>query len=425
MKKSRFNLIVPYRNGRTIIFNTRSGGIGLFDNEFMDRYESGFMSDSEKEALARRGMLVNPCKDELSEVNADRLEGIVARGVKEYRIWTTSACNARCFYCFEKGIRAMSMSEETACKVAEVIEESIEDGDQLFVEWFGGEPLCNMGVIDYLTRRLDAICDEHHVTYHASMVTNGSLVTPEVAHKIAHEWHVEKIQVTLDGYATEYEAIKDYKNPKIHNFLAVVRGIHHLLDNGVRVSMRMNYTTDNYGSLSELVDYLHHEFEGEKGIHYYAYPIWSSLNAADADAFVSDTRADENLIKLFDKMLKYGMEDPRSLVRLRYRKHQCGACRIGSYTILPDGRVAKCSEAFSHPIGDIWSGVTDYKTQGIWTDGAVDDKCLECVYLPICQGGCKASKCAGMEQCFAYKPIYPQLISWYMDYLVEKKREMA
>ena len=64
MKKSRFNLIVPYRNGRTIIFNTRSGGIGLFDNEFMDRYESGFMSDSEKEALARRGMLVNPCKDE-------------------------------------------------------------------------------------------------------------------------------------------------------------------------------------------------------------------------------------------------------------------------------------------------------------------------------------------------------------------------
>ena len=423
MKKSRFNLIVPYKDSKTIIFNTRSGGIGLFDKEFMNRYESGTMSVEEKKALAHRGMLVHPCKDELSEVNADRLEGIVARGVKEYRIWTTSACNARCFYCFEKGIRAEAMSEETANRVADVIEESLEDGDQLYVEWFGGEPLCNMGVIDCLTRRLDAICSERHANYHASMVTNGSLVTQEVAHKIAFEWHVEKIQVTLDGYTMQYEAIKNYKDPESHNFRAVVSGIQHLLDAGVRVSLRMNYTTDNYASLSELIDFLHCEFGGAKGIHYYAYPIWGSLNAADPNAFVSDTKADENLINLFDKMLEYDMEDPRSLVRLRYRRHQCGACRLGSFTILPDGLITKCSEAFSHPIGDIWGGVADYKTQSIWTDGTVDGMCYECVYLPICQGGCKASKCAGMEQCFAYKPIYPRLISWYMDYLIEKKRE--
>ena len=36
------------------------------------------------------------------------------RGITDYIIFTTTDCNARCFYCYEKNIPRISMTEETA-----------------------------------------------------------------------------------------------------------------------------------------------------------------------------------------------------------------------------------------------------------------------------------------------------------------------
>ena len=44
-----------------------------------------------------------------------------AKAITGYTILTTTGCNARCFYCFEKGTKPVTMTAETADKVARYI----------------------------------------------------------------------------------------------------------------------------------------------------------------------------------------------------------------------------------------------------------------------------------------------------------------
>ena len=44
-----------------------------------------------------------------------------AKAIDYYRILTTTGCNARCFYCYEKGTKPVTMTAETASKVVDYI----------------------------------------------------------------------------------------------------------------------------------------------------------------------------------------------------------------------------------------------------------------------------------------------------------------
>ena len=43
------------------------------------------------------------------------------QSITQYTILTTTGCNARCFYCFEKGMKRVTMTAETASKVVRYI----------------------------------------------------------------------------------------------------------------------------------------------------------------------------------------------------------------------------------------------------------------------------------------------------------------
>ena len=59
--------------------------------------------------------------------------------IDRFWILTTTACNARCFYCHEAGIPHMSMSLETADDILYYI---LKHGtSDIHIMWYGGEPL--------------------------------------------------------------------------------------------------------------------------------------------------------------------------------------------------------------------------------------------------------------------------------------------
>ena len=63
--------------------------------------------------------------------------------INKYIILPTTGCNARCFYCFEKGTKPVTMTAETASKVVRYI--VAHRGDKkVELRWFGGEPLVNV-----------------------------------------------------------------------------------------------------------------------------------------------------------------------------------------------------------------------------------------------------------------------------------------
>ena len=94
-----------------------------------------------------------------------------------YTIFTTTACNARCFYCYEKDDPKKPMSEKTALDVSEFIAKnynktkesnggSVQD---VTLSWFGGEPLFRKKCINIICERLK----ESGIPYRSSMISNG------------------------------------------------------------------------------------------------------------------------------------------------------------------------------------------------------------------------------------------------------------
>ena len=101
---------------------------------------------------------------------------------------------------------------------------------------------------------------------------------------------------------------------------------------------------------------------------------------------------------------------------MNYKKYQCRPCSKNSLAILPNGDFIKCSDCYKQIIGNVWEGITNKNIFEFWTDCEVDKKCKDCIYLPICQGGCKASNFTRKPQCFAYKPILSDILKWYINY---------
>jgi len=58
--------------------------------------------------------------------------------ITSYTIFTTTDCNARCFYCYEMGRSRIPMSAETAHKAAAYIAAHC-GGEKVHLHWFGGE----------------------------------------------------------------------------------------------------------------------------------------------------------------------------------------------------------------------------------------------------------------------------------------------
>ena len=267
VKKSKYNLFVPYGE-RTIVYNMMSGSIGTFDRSTMKRYETNTLLDNEIEYLLKKQILVNREYDEKAKINQDRINSISKPNLKNFRIWPTSSCNARCYYCFEKGIPFVSMSKEVADASVKFIERNIKEGECFNVEWFGGEPLLGINVIDYIVRQVDELCRKKNCKVRYTMISNGSLIDCAVAEQIKN-WDIKSIQITLDGYEEDYNRVKDYINPERYNFEAVIEGISLLNDKDIFVGIRMNYDVVNYSSLKKLIAYLHKRFTGKKGIKYY------------------------------------------------------------------------------------------------------------------------------------------------------------
>lgn len=417
--KSAFNFFVPNKDSKTIVFNSLSGQIGLLDEETMLRWNTDTLTDTEMKELLKRGVLVDDTFDETAKIRSDRNQWILQNKYKFYRIWTTSICNAQCYYCFESGIERIQMSEKTANEIVQYISNDLTAGDCITVEWFGGEPLLNTSVIDIICSKVKNICEKKNCIFSSHIITNGSLLSKSLLEKMIHDWNVKSVQVTLDGDEDLYNSIKRY-NDDNYNFKVVINNIKKLLNTNVHVAIRMNYDTHNYNSLDKLISFLYDEIGFSNNLTYYIYPVWDALGKTD-DGFTTNTEADTNMLMLLKKLVDLKMAKIQNVARLNYKKHQCNACSRKSITILPNGDICKCSETFTQILGNINQGITDINSFNAWIDTQLDSKCELCKFLPLCQGGCRSSKFTKMPQCYPFKSIFNDILRWYVEELYTEK----
>lgn len=380
----------PVENG-VLIFNSLTRELIHLSQEEYDHY-------LELDYLKERWFLV---PDETKEKEYADFVKLVFRTrekkskeITGYTIFTTTDCNARCFYCFELGRSRVPMSNETATKVAQYIEDHCGN-KRVNISWFGGEPLFNIEAIE-------TICSELHrkgVQFTSIMVSNGYLFNDETVRKAVDQWNLKNVQITLDGTEKVYNKTKAFIYRDSNPYEIVIANIGRLLDAGISVLIRLNMDLYNSEDLLNLVQELAQRYGGKQNLSVYAHHLFN------ADLSMSEMHTDEEwekrdvaMRRLTDYISRNGLVS-KAGVSKRITTRYCKADNGNAVTILPDGNIGLCEHYSENEfIGHIDHGTFDTATVMSWRETMPEiPECAECFYYLDCV---KLKKCVTGRDCY-------------------------
>ena len=322
--------------------------------------------------------------------------------LKSYTILTTTECNARCFYCYQnKDHSKHHMTEQTARDVVKFIDKTAWPGQDVYIGWFGGEPLYNQKVIDIITY---GVLSTGRKVF-SSMISNGYLMDAKLAKKAFNEWHLSNIQITLDGTEEVYNKTKRYIYKDDPNpFKTVINNIHELLKNNILVSIRLNCGTHNVEDLKNLILYLREEFKDvSKGLSVYVHELFDEQNK----------RTDEQNKLIFENMMEIetlltengfrieGWSIPESIKYIH-----CMVDSGDSTIISPGGELGLCehyqnSKFYGHinnPNEKDFDVITGWREYSKY-----EEICKDCPFKPACL---KSVQCPDHNICNKYEKEY-------------------
>lgn len=270
MKLSLYNWEVS-NNKKTLIFNSRTGGYSIIPNSFIPNFHNINLPTNIIERFKKLGFYIDDNFKEFEDIQNKCKSKIEKSKIKKYRILTTTGCNAQCFYCYEKGIKTLSMDAKTALNVGKFIIERSSPNDKIRIEWFGGEPLLNTNAIDTITNYIIKELPQS-ATFQSSIISNGSKITPTLACKMSKEWHVKRIQLTIDGVYEKYNNIKKLGQ---NSFEYITSIIPVLIKENIKVDIRINFNQENINDVQEVINFFEQQPYKEE-ITIYASKIFSA-----------------------------------------------------------------------------------------------------------------------------------------------------
>lgn len=297
--------------------------------------------------------------------------------IDEYTIFTTLDCNARCYYCYEKGASRISMSEKTANGIVDFIVKNAKPGVVQSIRWFGGEPLVNEKVIDIICQSLK----HHGILYQSRMISNGLLFNEYNISKAKYSWNLKKVQITLDGTEKVYQKAKSYVNATGEEFQRVLKNIEGLLDSKIQVVIRLNQDLNNTDDLLCLVETLSKRFKGKRGLTVYN----SLLFTEEGEHHETSLIRYESFLKLQERLYAYNLQKHKRICKHIKVRH-CMADNDSSIIIEPTGKIGKC-EHYPNKflIGSIYEDGFDLDMLNKWKETyKMNEKCHTCPLYPQC-----------------------------------------
>lgn len=314
--------------------------------------------------------------------------------ITSYTIFTTTDCNARCFYCYEMGRPRVPMSKETADHTADYIIKRC-CGEKVRLNWFGGEPLFNKPVISLICQRLR----EAGIDYRSTMTTNGYLFDDDTIKEAKDEWHLKWVQITLDGTEKIYNRSKAYIYKGINAYKRVINNIHKLQDANIEVQIRLNIDMHNAENLMELAKQLHQEFSNPKGITVYIRPLFEDTTGSKA-IHNSEKRAYifKKMEDIRHQLSEYGLARPVKMERKIMTKI-CQADNDQCVVIMSTGNIGKCEHyTEEYFIGHIDNDEFDNAIVESFKERREEiDACATCPAYPNCL---VLKLCDGYKHCY-------------------------
>ena len=399
-------VLVIENNGKTILHNVVTGHLVVLDQKeakLLEKTPIHYSNDIE--ALVSNHFLVEEDYDEHNRVLKMRQVLRVlalAQGaetnkvITNYTILPTTACNARCYYCFEKGIRSHTMTEQIAEKTVNFISKHCGEKKRISIRWFGGEPTV-------ASHRIDQICiglKEKGIEFSSSMTTNGYLFDQEMVLRAKKLWKLKSVMICVDGIEEHYNSIKSYCNVKDNPYQRVLTNIGMLLEQRVHVSLRMNFDVGNFTDFEDLLKEVVDRFHDNSYLQVYAFPVIGEYE--DKTGKIQNGSEDwfyKKIVEMNDKAREKG-KFRRDLPLPSLFYGYCKASDPSCIVISANGDLGRCTSIFQREdqiVGNVENDIIVNDYQDRWGRLADPEGCKECELFPNC---ILIENCPGKNRCF-------------------------
>ncbi len=407
IKPSHYTHLFSYSDGIRLAYNALSGSILKLEGDEGNRIES--MLSGDNTVVSKNPLLANKLTDLLFLVEDDINElNVVKHMFKNMRLKETSpisltilptlGCNFGCNYCFEKHVKGLMSKDVQDALVRFVTTKLLPKSNRMSIEWFGGEPLLGISVIENLTARLKEACLKFNVNIPPSnIITNGYLLDDKMSSKLIN-LGITSAQITLDGTAEIHNRRRPLVNGK-GSFEKIIDNIKNISDK-LEISIRINVDAHNKDCIFDLLNLLYNENFIPKIKPYVARveSFSEECRSSEGDFLTSEQFAE------FKNDLKHRCKEAgipwfsSSTTKLS----ACGFCmvdNVNGFVVEPNGRLLKCWAEAGNRKG---TEIANLLKEETWNNFAIsplqnrdpfdDQECCNCKILPACMGGCPMTR---------------------------------
>ena len=404
-KKSIYNIIINPNNNddyekKFIIYNTYSSALAILNNELKKIYDNieKVNNKSENEQfLFENGFIVDENINEYKKLCSDERLNRYNSKILNLTIAPTLSCNMNCIYCYEDNLN-IKMNNEVINAILIFIDEKIKKDniEKINILWYGGEPLLQVDTIKFLSEKIIELTNKYSIDYSSSIVTNGVLIN-ENFRDFFRECKIKNIQITLDGLSNIHNKRRPLKNG-LDSFEIIIKNIEYI-SKYINVIIRVNIDKENYKEISKLLDFFINKNLIEK-IKFYFYPVVKKNTSACKVS--SNNCLSTNEFKKIEKELLYKLYNTNNINSIhnlypRRSPNFCTAICNNSFVIDPEGYLYTCWDYIGikeKSIGTIFNKLNINNEYSKWLLLDTPIECSECKLVPLCKGGCPASRIA-------------------------------
>lgn len=302
-------------------------------------------------------------------------------------------CNFKCIYCYSAAGR--SQGEVKFDYVKAVVDYLFKSGrkqNNPYIINFsgGGEPLISFPLIQKTVEYIHEVGDSTDYRYNIGLVTNGSLITPEIIEYLS-KWKVDM--------AVSFEILPDLQNKERGSYDIVAANIDMMLDREFPFGIRTTFTPESVGRMCEMIEEVHNRFPK---LHKVVFDVVLAPGLFETpeqlaqyyDTFLSHYYLAKSLAKGYNITLESVAVETLSMVRDR-------TCE-GKIVLTPSGTISSCARVSSprekqydnYVYGRIDKGCLRFdtdafrailNTNNIYTQ----PECANCYARWNCGGGCR------------------------------------